>query len=251
MRPASSVADARGSGSSGGTDNHAAASPRLTGDARDARWRWGRCDRNAIPLPAPIRAPRARIGTPGVACGHARGELRRTGRDRASPSSRRGGGTLPPSGSAGRSRPRGRRGGGPRSARRPRPSVRRAADAASRPPGLDRGRARPRPRPAAPASAPGTRRRSRASGCRRSRRAWSTSGGHATASPAWIRDFSSPTPTQPPPSITMNQAAVGVRVRGDPRRAAPNASSAMTPGGPALDDLGLIPVVPAGPSGRR
>ena len=77
-----------------------------------------------------------------------------------------------------------------------------------------------------------------------------TSGGHATASPARIRVRSSPTPTQPPPSITMNQAALGLSAaRSGALRA--NASSAMTPGGPASITWPSIPDVPGGPSGRR
>ena len=40
-----------------------------------------------------------------------------------------------------------------------------------------------------------------------------TSAGHSTASPAATRDRSSPTPTQPPPSMTMNQDVfAGVRL---------------------------------------
>ena len=79
---------------------------------------------------------------------------------------------------------------------------------------------------------------------------WRTSGGQAAASPAWIRVRSSPTPTQPPPSITTNQVQLGF-VWGAIRAWRPKASSLMTPLGPLSMTWPSIPVVPGGPSGRR
>ena len=58
--------------------------------------------------------------------------------------------------------------------------------------------------------------------------AWVMSAGHRTASPAATRARSSPTPTQPPPSMTMNHVVLGL-AWGSIRASRLNASSLTTP----------------------
>ena len=103
-----------------------------------------------------------------------------------------------------RQRPIGRRRGGPRPAR---PASRRPAARAPRPRGSRASRRRRRRR---------TRRRARACASSRSRRAWRTSAGHTTASPAATRIRSSPT-CVPAAALDDDEVRrVRVRVRLDP-----------------------------------
>ena len=76
------------------------------------------------------------------------------------------------------------------------------------------------------------------------------SAGHRTASPAATRVRSSPTPTQPPPSMTMSQVVFGAEY-GSIRAPRANASSEMAPRSSLWIGCPVTPVVPAGPSGRR
>ena len=62
------------------------------------------------------------------------------------------------------------------------------------------------------------------------------SAGQTAASPAAIRVRSSPTPTQPPPSITMNQVVFGLAC-GSIRALRANASSDDRPAPVGVDDL--------------
>ena len=66
--------------------------------------------------------------------------------------------------------------------------------------------------------------------------AWITSAGQRTASPAAIRVRSSPTPTQPPPSMTMNQVVFGLAC-GSIRRAAGEGELGDDAAAVAVDDL--------------
>ena len=81
-----------------------------------------------------------------------------------------------------------------------------------------------------------TRRRTRASPSARSRPRAVMSAGHRTASPAATRVRSSPTPTQPPPSMTMNQVVFGLAC-GSIRASRAKASSLTTPRAVGVDDL--------------
>ena len=76
------------------------------------------------------------------------------------------------------------------------------------------------------------------------------SAGQTAASPAAIRVQSSPTPTQPPPSTTMNQVEFGL-VCGSIRALRANASSVIVPRPSDAMTWPVSPTEPIGPSGRR
>src|SRR4029078_12846506 len=74
--------------------------------------------------------------------------------------------------------------------------------------------------------------------------------GHRTASPAATRVRSSSTPTQPPPSITMNQEVFGLEC-GSIAAPRANAISLIAPRASEWMSWPVTPVVPGGPSARR
>ena len=74
------------------------------------------------------------------------------------------------------------------------------------------------------------------------------SAGQTAASPAAILVHSSPTPTQPPPSTTMNQVEFGL-VCGSIRALRANASSVTVPRPSEAMTWPVSPTEPIGPSG--
>ena len=76
------------------------------------------------------------------------------------------------------------------------------------------------------------------------------SAGQTAASPAAMRVHSSPTPTQPPPSTTMNQVEFGLAC-GSIRALRANASSVIVPRPSDAMTWPVRPTEPIGPSGRR
>ena len=76
------------------------------------------------------------------------------------------------------------------------------------------------------------------------------SAGQTAASPAAIRVYSSPTPTQPPPSTTMNRLVFGLAC-GSIRALRAKASSDTFPRPSEWRTCPLRPTEPIGPSGRR
>ncbi len=77
-----------------------------------------------------------------------------------------------------------------------------------------------------------------------------TFAGQSTASPAATRRRSSPTSTQPPPSITQNQVVLGLSW-GVMEPPVAKASSETSPRPSLWMTCPVSPTVPGGPSGRR
>ena len=112
------------------------------------------------------------------------------------------------------------------------------------------GRSRPGPHGSRESSAPAnSTMNARISECS-VQAAWVMSAGQRTASPAAIRVRSPATPTQPPPSMTMNQRRVRVGMRLDPG-AAGEGELGDQAAGVAVDDLAGHAGRARRPSGRR